>query len=190
MLSLLPAGIGGLAQDATPLPVLTVTFPARPAVIRRGSCAAPGEPVAALPNLTPPRGPRIVQASLALLAQGGSGSVPLPFEALVQQPALIEVRRSPRGPAVVIACGEIGGTVDAAGVLTFGPRSVAVSRVTGMAQLRPNADGDTTVVAVFRAGDVVRGQRRATAAAVGGGTGAAAKSDLTAVGTLQATPRP
>lgn len=189
-LELLSVHSSGWAQNATPIPTQTATFPPRPAVVRQGTCTAPGDVIATLPNLTLPRGPRVGQASLALLAQGARAEVSLPMTMLLQRPSLIEVHRSSRESDVIIACGEIGGTVDPAGTLTIGLRPVSDAGVTAMAQLQTRGDGADTEIAVFVAVEVGRGQRRAVSSTVSGGTGAAIQPGLDANATPLATPGP
>ena len=168
-------GAGDPAHEATPVATPGPLLPARPATIREGTCTTPGETIAPLTDLTLPRGARLGQAPRALLVQGSLTPVSLPLQLLLEQPHLIEIRQVE--PTAVIACGEIGGPLDAFGILQVGLRDVADSGFTGIAHLTPTADGSTTDVAVFVTGDVPRGVRRA--AAVAGGTGAAAgPSDL------------
>ena len=188
-LELLSVHSSGWAQDATPSPAVSATFPPRAAVMRYGTCSEPGDVVATLPNLTLPRGARVGQASLALLAQSARAQVPLPMTTLLLQPTVIEVHHSPREPEVVIACGEVGGTIDSAGDLTIGLRAMGDDGVMAMAQLHPSADGAETEIAVFVAVEVGRGQRRATTSAASGGTGAAVRPALDALATPLATPR-
>jgi hypothetical protein len=164
------AGAGDTAHEATPVATPGPLLPARPATIRGGTCTTPGEIIAPLTDLTLPRGARLGQAPRALLVQGSLTPVSLPLPFLLKQPHLIEIRQA--APESVIACGEIGGPLDAVGTLHVGLRDVADSGFTGIAHLTPTVDGGGTDVAVFVTGDVPRGVRRATA--VAGGTGAAA----------------
>ena len=175
----------GLGQEASPVATPVRFMPPRPAALRTGTCAVPGELIAPLEPLTLPRGARLGQASRALLVQGSQTEVSLPLSDLLSQPSLIEVRQEE--PAAPLACGEIGGPFAAEGTVHIGLRPVADSGFSGIVHLTPTADGQATTVAVYVTAEVARGQNRRPTAPVRGTGGSI---DRSTDGALAATPVP
>jgi len=173
-------GLGSvaLAQDATPeggvLPEGLVS-PPRPAHIHEGSCGEEelGGIVAPLNDLTASSGAILGNAE-ATLAETSFTNVPLPLDAILAADHAINVHFSADEIEEYIACGEIGGALNANGALVIGLEELNRSGFTGIAFLAPGADGASTDVSVFVAeGLAERGRggqaaQEATPGAVGG----------------------
>jgi hypothetical protein len=158
---------GGLTQEATI---------ERPADIRIGACASPGEVVAPLTPLVVPIGdaqgqpgtPRVEQSVTAL---------PLVLDDILATGHAVAVHASAEQAELPAACGEIGGTLSDDGTLAIGLYTMNGSRVSGTAHFAPTPDGGTTVTLLVideRAGRRGGEETEAGAApndpAVGGGT--------------------
>lgn len=136
-----------LAQDATP--VADVSAAARPVHIHAGSCAELGDVVAPLNDLTAPTGAGAGQADSAFQAESSSTNVPLPLDAILGGDHAINVHLSADEIGTYIACGDIGGALEANGALVIGLAEDSDSGFTGIAYLGPGADGASTDVSVF-----------------------------------------
>ena len=138
---------GAFAQDATP--VAFQAPPSRPAHIHTGNCVELGEVVVPLNDLTAIVGEGLGQADAAAQAESSFTNVPLTFDAILAADHAINIHLSSEQIETYIACGEIGGFVDANGSLVIGLREEAISGYTGIAFLSPGADGVSTDVSVF-----------------------------------------
>lgn len=143
-----PVAEATAAQVATPLPQEEVAT-ARPVHIHSGDCANLGEVVAPLTELTAPSGNGVGQATLASPAEGSYTNVPMTLDAILGAGHAINVHLSADQIGTYIACGEIGGVIDANGALTIGLREQNSSGFTGIAFLQPGVDGLSTDVSVF-----------------------------------------
>lgn len=165
----LEAGGSAVAQDVTP--DVGEAPPERPAALYAGSCEAGGlaEIVVELSNLTLPPGDEVGQTDRAVPAQASFTSVPLSLDALLAEDHAVNVRLSPEEDAPDIACGEIGGILNATGSLVVGLKEVDSSGYGGIAFLAPGADGASTNVSLFLApglaGDTAVGGGEESAAA-------------------------
>lgn len=140
-----------LAQEATPLagtPVAQVAV-SRPVHIHNGDCVNLGEVVAPLVDLTGPVGQPAGQADKATIAESSFTVVPIPLDALLGSNYAINVHLSADQIGTYLACGEIGGAVNANGELVIGLREMSNSGFTGVAFLTPGLDGASTNVSVF-----------------------------------------
>jgi len=140
-----------LAQDATPVagtPVAEASV-ARPVHIHNGDCVNLGEVVAPLVDLTSPVGQPAGQADLATVAESSFTIVPITMDALLGSNYAINVHLSADQIGTYLACGEIGGVVNANGELVIGLREMTNSGYTGIAFLTPGIDGASTNVSVF-----------------------------------------
>ncbi len=135
------------AQDATP--VAQPVAPARPAHIHSGDCVELGDVVAPLTDLTAPVGEGAGQAGEASPAESSFTSVPMTLDAILGADHAINVHLSAEQIDTYIACGELGGVVDAGGALVVGLREQSDSGYTGIAFLSPGVDGASTDVSVF-----------------------------------------
>ena len=135
------------AQDATP--VAQVAPPTRPAHIHTGNCVELGDVVVPLTDLAPAVGESVGQADAAAEAEFSVTSVPLTLDAILGADHAINVHLSAEQIGTYIACGELGGFIDASGSLIVGLREESTSGYTGIAFLTPGADGASTNVSVF-----------------------------------------
>ena len=138
---------GTFAQDATP--IAQPVAPARPAHIHSGNCVELGDVVVPLTDLTRPVGDGVGQADRATSAESAFTTVPMTLDAILGADHAINVHLSAERIDTYIACGELGGIVDATGTLVVGLREASDSGYTGIAFLSPGADGTSTDVSVF-----------------------------------------
>jgi hypothetical protein len=138
---------GAIAQDATP--VAERVSSARPVHIHSGDCVELGDVVLPLTDLTAPVSEAVGQADTATPAESSFTSVPMTIDTLLGADHAINVHLSAERIDTYIACGELGGGVDASGALVIGLREESGSGYTGIAFLSPGADGASTDVSVF-----------------------------------------
>jgi hypothetical protein len=136
-----------VAQDATP--VAQQVSPARPAHIHSGDCVELGDVVVPLTDLTAPISEGVGQADIATQAESSFTTVPMTLDAILGADHAINVHLSAERIDTYIACGELGGGVNATGALVVGLREESDSGYTGIAFLTPGADGASTDVSVF-----------------------------------------
>jgi hypothetical protein len=136
----------GAQTAATPV---AGTELSRPAHIHSGDCVNLGEVVWPLTNLTEPTGNSVGQANKAISAESSLTVVPVPLDQILASDHAINVHLSADQIGTYIACGEVGGVVDANGALTIGLRELNNSGYTGIAYLAPSPDGAGTTVSVF-----------------------------------------
>ena len=135
------------AQDATP--VAQVAPPSRPAHIHTGNCVELGDVVVPLTDLAPAVGESVGQADEVAAAEFAFTNVPMTFDAILGADHAINVHLSAEQIETYIACGELGGFIDAGGSLIVGLREESSSGYTGIAFLSPGADGASTNISVF-----------------------------------------
>jgi len=116
--------------------------------VRNGTCTALGEVTAILASPASPSGDRVGQESATAVASSYS-EVPLTLEALLAEAFAIDIS-GPDGDQPV-ACGEIGGAIDANGALSIGLRPFGDSGHAGVAYLAPAADPSLTGISLFLA---------------------------------------
>jgi hypothetical protein len=145
---------GLLAQNSTPMTGMAgMGTPAanagRPAHIHSGICDTLGDVVYPLTNLVAPSGATSGQAS-AIVAETSFTTVDASLDDLLAGTFAVNVHESVENIGNYIACGDIGGAVDAQGALVIGLRELNNSGFTGIAFLAPNAsDASQTDVSVF-----------------------------------------
>jgi hypothetical protein len=147
---------GAMAQEGTPssaaqeaTPVAEAIATARPVHIHSGSCAELGDVVAPLNDLTAPTGAGAGQVDSAIQAETSVSNVPLTLDAILATPHAINAHLSADEIGVYIACGDIGGAIEANGAVIIGLAEDSDSGYTGIAYLQPGADGASTDVSVF-----------------------------------------
>jgi hypothetical protein len=156
-----------LAQNATPAPGMAgMASPAanagRPAHIHAGSCDNLGEVVYPLTNLVAPTGATSGQAS-AIMAETSFTTVDVSLNDLLAGTFAVNVHESVENIGHYIACGDIGGALDAQGALVIGLHELNNSGFTGIAFLAPNASNAAqTDVSVFIAQGLSGGASMAT----------------------------
>lgn len=136
------------AQEATPAATPADAVASRPAHIHTGTCEEVGEVVGPLENLTAPVGAAVGQET-ATVAQTSFTNVPLTMDQILAEDHVVNVHLSDEEIGVYIACGEIGGVLDANGALVIGLEETEGSGFHGIAYLAPGADGASTDVSVF-----------------------------------------
>ena len=136
-----------VAQDATP--VAQPVAPTRPAHFHSGNCAELGDVVVPLSDLTASVSEGVGQADRATPAESSFTTVPMTLDAILGADHAINVHLSAEQIDTYIACGELGGVVDAGGALVVGLREESDSGYTGIAFLSPGVDGVSTDVSVF-----------------------------------------
>lgn len=156
------SGASTWAQDATP-EAADALVP-RPVHIHSGSCDELGDVVAPLTDLTAPEGDRVGQRR-ADLAETSFTNVPLALDAILAEDHAINAHLSSEEIGTYIACGNIGGVINANGALVIGLSEDSNSGYTGIAFLQPAADGVSTDVSVFIAETQGGGRDRAADAA-------------------------
>lgn len=144
-------GPGLLAQDATPA-AETATAVGMPIHIHSGSCGDNlGEVIQPLTEVTMPTGASVGQAT-AIAAATSFTTVPLALDAILAAPHAINIHESQENITTYIACGDLGGVLNAQGALVIGLSELNGSGFSGVAFLIPNAaDPTQTDVSVFLA---------------------------------------
>jgi uncharacterized cupredoxin-like copper-binding protein len=132
---LLLNGAGGAAQEASP---------PRPSHIHDGDCDEPGQIIQPLTSLTVPAG-TVSGNSDAVVAEAAFTSVPQTLDELLAADHSLKVHLSKEQIQIYLACGDIGGTVDANGALIVGMKEIDDSGYAGIAYLAPAANGTTSV---------------------------------------------
>ena len=139
LLGLLGASTLGLlrgdAQEASP---------PRPSHIHTGDCDELGPVIQPLTALTVPSGTVLGNAD-AVVAEAAFTSIPQTLNELVAEDHALKVHLSKAEIQTYLACGDIGGTVDANGALIVGMKELDNSGYTGIAYLAPAANGTTSV---------------------------------------------
>ena len=130
-------GSGGLAQDGD-------ETPPRPSHVHAGDCDEPGPIVQPLTPLTEPEGDVRGNAE-AVVAEAAFSSIPLSLEEMLAEDHAIKVHLSQQEIQTYLACGNLGGAVDADGALIVGLKELDGSGWTGIAYLVPAAGGGTSV---------------------------------------------
>jgi uncharacterized cupredoxin-like copper-binding protein len=126
---------GGQAQEA---------LPPRPSHIHIGDCDELGEVIQPLTNLTVPGGDVSGNAD-AVVAEAAFTIIPQSLDELLAEDHALKVHLSREQIQVYLACGDIGGTVDANGALIVGMKELDDSGYAGIAYLVPAGAGGTSV---------------------------------------------
>ncbi len=139
MLTLLGAFFAGgtrtLAQDASP---------PRPSHIHTGDCDELGPVVQPLTALTVPTG-AVSGNGDAVVAEAAFTVIPQGLDELLATDHALKVHLSKDQIQTYLACGDIGGALDADGALIVGMKELGGSGYAGIAYLLPRADGTTSV---------------------------------------------
>ena len=107
----------------------------RPAELRSGTCAGPGDLVFGLANVVLTAGDPQGESGAVPVEQSGT-VVPYTLSDLLTASHAIFVMRS-ASEEVIVACGEIGGAINPDGTLGVGLRSIGGSGVSGVAYFTP-----------------------------------------------------
>lgn len=127
---------------------LAQTLPVdRPAELRNGTCASPGEVVAPLANLVLTEGEVQGQSGATPVEQSGT-VIPLTVASVLTADHAIVVRRA-QEDATVVACGEVGGAINPDGTLAIGMNPVNGSGLAGIAYFTPIDSYDKVLVTIL-----------------------------------------
>ncbi|MFN8593177.1 MAG: hypothetical protein U0031_17105 [Thermomicrobiales bacterium] len=118
--------------------------PPRPSHIHTGDCDELGPVIQPLTSLTVPVG-EVLGNSDAVVAEAAFTIIPQTLDELVSSDHALKVHLSKAQIQTYLACGDIGGTVDANGALIVGMKEVDGSGYAGIAYLAPNPGGGTSV---------------------------------------------
>ena len=113
-------------------------------IIHIGDCDELREVVQPLTSLTVPAGV-IAGNDEAVLAEAAFSTIPLSLDAMLAEDHALKVHVSQEEIETYLACGDIGGTVDADGALIVGLKEVDGSGYTGIAYLVPGGPGETVL---------------------------------------------
>src|SRR5215211_9014107 len=138
--------IGGLFLGSSPAPAQEAS-PPRPSHIHDGDCDELGQIIQPLTALTVPVG-QVSGNKDAVVAEAAFTVIPLSLDELLATDHALKVHLSKEQIQIYLACGDIGGTVDANGALIVGMKELGTSGYTGIAYLAP-AGGGTTSVSVM-----------------------------------------
>ena len=123
----------------------------RPAELRSGTCAAPGELVAALTNLVVTIGDPQGQTTAMPVEQSGT-IVPFSVSTLLESDHIVAVYKSTAEPTEMVACGEIGGTRNPDGTLASGMVGYNGSGLSGIVYFTPNPGFDNILITILLVG--------------------------------------
>jgi uncharacterized cupredoxin-like copper-binding protein len=118
--------------------------PARPSHIHDGDCDELGQIIQPLTALTVPVG-QVSGNKDAVVAEAAFTVIPQSLDELLATDHALKVHLSKEQIQIYLACGDIGGTVDANGALIVGMKELDNSGYTGIAYLAPAGDGGTSV---------------------------------------------
>src|SRR5262249_36787430 len=121
--------------------------PPRPSHIHNGDCKELGEIIQPLNPLTAPTG-EVVGNTDAIVAEAALTVVPQTLPELLATKHAIKVHLSKEQIQTYLACGDIGGVVDATGALIIGLKEVGNSGYTGIAYLAPSSGGTSISVII------------------------------------------
>lgn len=124
-----------LAQEASP---------PRPSHIHVGDCDELGEVIQPLTSLTVPGGETLGNSD-AVVAEAAFTSIPLTLDELLAEDHALKVHLSQEQIETYLACGDIGGTLDANGALIVGMKELDGSGYAGIAYLEEQPNGTTSV---------------------------------------------
>lgn len=116
----------------------------RPSHIHTGDCDELGPVVQPLTSLTVPGG-EVAGNNEAVVAEAAFTSIPQPLSELLAEDHAIKIHLSKERIETYLACGDLGGAVDANGALIVGLKELDGSGWTGIAYLQPAGDGSTSV---------------------------------------------
>lgn len=137
---LVAGGSPGLAQTASP---------PRPSHVHAGDCDEPGAVLQPLTPLTVPGG-QLSGNSDAVLAEAAFSSIPLTLDQMLAADHSLKIHLSAAQIDVYLACGDIGGAVDADGALIVGLKEQDGSGYAGIAYLVPSGAGTLLSVMIAK----------------------------------------
>jgi plastocyanin len=135
--------IGGMFLGSSRAPAQDAS-PPRPSHIHDGDCDEPGQIIQPLTALTVPAG-QVSGNSDAVVAEAAFTVIQQSLDELLATDHALKVHLSKEQIQIYLACGDIGGTVDANGALIVGMKELGASGYTGIAYLAPAGGGGTSV---------------------------------------------
>src|SRR5215213_11667422 len=135
--------LGGLFFGSSRAPAQDAS-PPRPSHIHDGDCDEPGQIIQPLTALTVPAG-QVSGNSDAVVAEAAFTVIPQSLDELLATDHALKVHLSKAQIQIYLACGDIGGMVDANGALIVGMKELDSSGYTGIAYLAPAGGGGTSV---------------------------------------------
>jgi hypothetical protein len=145
------AVIGLMAMTLIWMPRAALAQPApvsRPAELRIGTCASPGDLVMALANLVTALGDPQGQTGATPVEQSGT-VVPYTVPDLLATNHVVTVLKSAEEREVIVACGEVGGTLNPDGTLAIGMSGMNGSGLSGITYFTPNPGFDNTLITIL-----------------------------------------
>lgn len=118
--------------------------PPRPSHVHSGDCDEPGPIIQPLTSLAVPSDD-VGGNDEAVVAEAAFSSIPQTLDELLAEDHAIKVHLSKERIEVYLACGDLGGAVDANGALIVGLKELDGSGWTGIAYLQPAGNGTTSV---------------------------------------------
>jgi plastocyanin len=140
--------IGGLFFGSSRAPAQDAS-PPRPSHIHDGDCDEPGQIIQPLTALTVPVG-QVSGNSDAVVAEAAFTVIPQSLDELLATDHALKVHLSKEQIQIYLACGDIGGTVDANGALIVGMKELGTSGYTGIAYLAPAGGGTSVSVMIAK----------------------------------------
>jgi hypothetical protein len=165
-------GSQGLAQESSP---------PRPSHIHDGDCDELGKIIQPLNSLTEPSGPTLGNSD-AVVAEAAFTNIPQTLDELLATDHALKVHLSKEQIQTYLACGDIGGKLDANGALIVGLKELDNSGYTGIAYLQPAGNGTTNVSVLIA--KVIPGHNGAPATAQAAPAATQAASTATAGPTI------
>lgn len=151
--------------------------PERPSHIHIGDCDELGEVIQPLTFLTVPGGETLGNSD-AVIAEAAFTSIPQTLDELLAEDHALKVHLSRERIETYLACGDIGGALDANGALIVGMKELDGSGYAGIAYLQPAANGTTSVSVMIA--QVIPTEAGTAAAGTPGAAAAAADSAASA----------
>jgi hypothetical protein len=145
-------GIAAMTLVSTSMAYAQAETIDRPAELRTGTCANPGELVMSLAHLVVTLGDPQGQSGAQPVEQSGT-VVPYTVDQLLAEDRIVTVQKSQEEREVMVACGEVGGTLNPDGTLAIGMRSVGGSGLSGIAYFTPNPGFDNSLVTILLVSD-------------------------------------
>jgi plastocyanin len=140
--------IGGMFLGSSRAPAQDAS-PPRPSHIHDGDCDEPGQIIQPLTALTVPAG-QVSGNSDAVVAEAAFTVIPQSLDELLATDHALKVHLSKEQIQIYLACGDIGGTVDANGALIVGMKELGTSGYTGIAYLAPAGGGTSVSVMIAK----------------------------------------
>lgn len=141
-------GLTAMTLLSAPVAAAQAEMVNRPSELRKGTCASPGDVVMVLANLVVTLGDPQGQSGATPVEQSGT-VVPYIVDDLLAENHVVTVQKSPEERDTLVACGEVGGTLNPDGTLASGMRGMNGSGLSGIAYFTPNPGFDNTLITIL-----------------------------------------